>query len=746
MQFRALVCALIVAAASGVATTSADHPIGKVITLLQNLMEQVVSEGKEEEVSYAKFTYWCKTSMSEMDSAIKEDKETIDTLESTIDAKTTEVKLFKESISKLENEILDLQSADKTATEDDEERNKLYLEKKKDLEETVTAMGDAIIALQEAETATDSKLFLSQHRLAQKRVQDIFALIATVANEQEEHSLMKFVQETPTVPAALVQNVATEAAPSPAGPPVWATGDYEAHVKKYSFKSDNVIELLKGLKLKFEDELVEATKAETNAQNAYALSKNARDATLKAAETSKTQKETDLSDTEGELATAQADLKDEEADLKADTATYDTTKENCANKKLEWEERSSIRTQEHEAMKAAVKILSKVSGVSAEAPENPGLPPAPVNALLQKKLSFMQLSQVSGPQARAVELLRATAKTYHSKALEALAAQLSVHAPKMFQDVINSIEKMIFRLQQEQVDEDNHKAWCDMEVSKTNSSIDNKKDKAAELEAKIQEADAKVVTLTEDIKAANQMVADIKAFQKEATEIRTVGKKENALAIKDAADAQKAITSAVAVLTSFYKETGMVTKEPWEFLQEPVQLPENPATWEGSYTGVADPTKEGTGVIAVLEAVSSDFAKMEANTRAQEAADEKEYEDTMKAHSIEMARRSKEEEMKSAEKKRLVEKIAALTAQKKHVTDELYTTEQYYKDLMPACIDGDSTYLDRKAARDAELAALAQAQAYLTNYKTASTPAAAQPALNLAQAPAPAFLQPIARH
>merc|ERR1719163_1655702 len=97
----------------------------------------------------------------------------------------------------------------------------------------------------------------------------------------------------------------------------------------------------------------------------------------------------------------------------------------------------------------------------------------------------------SGPQARAVQLLRSTAKTYHSKALERLAMQVSSHVPKQFQDVINQIQKMIFRLKQEQTDEDNHKAWCDMEIEKTNTSIDAKKDKIKELDAKLKEHNAK---------------------------------------------------------------------------------------------------------------------------------------------------------------------------------------------------------------------------------------------------------------
>merc|ERR1719253_889953 len=207
--------------------------------------------------------------------------------------------------------------------------------------------------------------------------------------------------------------------------PVKAAGDQNKHVKKYSFKSDSVTELLKNLKIKFEDDLVAATKAETNAANAYALSKSARDATLKAAETSKKQKETDKGDADSALKKAQADLKDQQDDLKADSATLKATEKSCSMKKSEWQERSAIRSQELEAMAVAVKILSKVSGVRSGAPKNPVPPAAPV-----KLMQVSSSSMVSpGPQSRAVELLRSTAKTYHSKALERLATEVSARVP-----------------------------------------------------------------------------------------------------------------------------------------------------------------------------------------------------------------------------------------------------------------------------------------------------------------------------
>merc|ERR1719240_421990 len=161
---------------------------------------------------------------------------------------------------------------------------------------------------------------------------------------------------------------------------------------------------------------------------------------------------------------------------------------------------------------------------------------------------------------RAVNFLRAEARVTHSKALERLAQEVSAHLTGPFDEVNNMIQKMIFRLMAEQKDEDDHKNWCDLELEKTNSSKVNKEEKIEALTAKIDDAQATVQKLMEDIKDANDMVAAITAHVAEATEIRKIGKAENALAIKDAKDAQAALASAVAVLEDFYKDSGMVPK------------------------------------------------------------------------------------------------------------------------------------------------------------------------------------------
>merc|ERR1719181_2303898 len=111
----------------------------------------------------------------------------------------------------------------------------------------------------------------------------------------------------------------------------------------------------------------------------------------------------------------------------------------------------------------------------------------------------------------------------------------------------------------------------------------------------------------------------------------------------------------------------------------------------------------------------SDFAKMESDTKAQEAEDQKAYDEDMKEHAIEKAERTQEVKMKTAEKARRAEKIDSLSSTKKNVEAELEKTDQYMKDLQPACVDGDSSYEDRKAARNKEIVALKDAQGILQN-------------------------------
>ena len=106
---------------------------------------------------------------------------------------------------------------------------------------------------------------------------------------------------------------------------------------------------------------------------------------------------------------------------------------------------------------------------------------------------------------------------------------------------------------------------------------------------------------------------------------------------------------------------------------------------------------------------------MEADTLAQEETDKSQYEEDMSRCDMEKARRLKEGEMKLQEKKRLASKADSKTKTRKNIASEHEAVVQYLHDLRPACVEGDSTYDDRKAARSEETEALRQAQKILAD-------------------------------
>jgi len=676
-----LLCLGAITGGNARAVSQGDHPITKVINLLEGLKAKSIAEGKGEAVSYGKFTYHCSSVIKELKEAIADEKETITELTDQISGKTKEKEVLEEQITALKDQIAEMMAASRKADKIRADEEGAYNEVLADAKDTIKAVEDALTAMTSAEGSTEPGMLL-----AQSHVRKVLSLISLSTSEKQVSTLQSFAEGRPKQ---------------------LAEGDEGKHVDNYDFKSEKVIELLKDLKAKFQDKKLEVTKEETNAVNSYELAKRARDNANKAATKSQEKKEVNLGKVIAAISQAGKEKKGQEGDLAADSKGLSDTEGSCQTKKQEWEARSEVRTNEIAAMDTAMKILSKATGIRTAAPGNPVPPPSPTK--------FLQIDIVSNPKMAAVQVLREAAQSTHSRALERLAVEVSAHLSGPFGQVNNMIEKMIFRLMDEQKQEDEHKHWCDQELEKTNVMLDDKADKIKDLKAEIKTETASVAKLTEQITDADKMIADIIAFKAESTEIREVGKKENKLAINDAETGQKALADAVAVLTSFYKDSGEVKKEDWELIQTPVKLPKDPKTWDSSYTGVSDPDKQPGGIITVLETVMEDFALVESKTKAQEAADKEEYDQAMSDNDIEMARRRTESDMKAGEKKRRIETISTLEGQKKDTIAEHEKTDFYLRDLQPACVNTDNgaSYEGRKAARAKEVTALKKAQVIL---------------------------------
>merc|ERR1719265_720096 len=160
--------------------------------------------------------------------------------------------------------------------------------------------------------------------------------------------------------------------------------------------------------------------------------------------------------------------------------------------------------------------------------------------------------------------------------------------------------------------------WCDTELG-TNEHTRKEKTEAVEtLTAEIEELEASIAKGTEDITLLTQQVADLATAVSEATKLREAEKEKNAETISDAQEAQTAVAQALTVLKEFYakaaKATAFVQQEP------PPVFSDEPYQGMGAESG---------GVVGMLEVIESDFARLQANTKANEATAAKEYQDFM---------------------------------------------------------------------------------------------------------------------
>merc|ERR1719464_2570403 len=137
-----------------------------------------------------------------------------------------------------------------------------------------------------------------------------------------------------------------------------------------------------------------------------------------------------------------------------------------------------------------------------------------------------------------------------------------------------------------------------------------------------------------------QAVADLDKAMAKATALRQEEKAENAQTIKDAGEAQTAVAQALTVLKEFYAKAGDATA----FVQ---QQPVAPEIFEKKYTGMQ---AENGGVVGMLEVIESDFARLEADTKAAEASAQKAYDSFMNDSQVDKAAKTQDIEHKTTKK------------------------------------------------------------------------------------------------
>merc|ERR1719460_933039 len=386
---------------------------------------------------------------------------------------------------------------------------------------------------------------------------------------------------------------------------------------------------------------------------------------------------------------------------KADDEDYlSTLKAECSMAAEDFENRQQLRTEELEAVEKATEILKSGSVTGMADKHLPGF--------LQTSL-VLRGSKVADPTIPSIsKFLADRASQTGSKLLGLVAQKVDAAAQSKIPgfDPISQVKKMmqdmIVNLMEQANEEASAKLWCDTELGTNKQTRDTKTDGVNELNTEKDKLSADIAKLGEEIAELTKAIAEIDAAVAEATLTRQEEKATNEETVKDAQEAQTAVSQALAVLKEFYAKaataTALVQEKAVHSKEEPKKNP-----FQEAYTGMGG---ENTGVVGMLEVIGSDFARLETETNAAEEQAAKEFERFSIASAKDKA--VKNQEMQDRINLQ-VQKKAGLTdtvGDLKAMQEELDSALLYYDKLKPSCVDSGGKYAERVQRREAEIQGL----------------------------------------
>merc|ERR1712060_411529 len=131
-----------------------------------------------------------------------------------------------------------------------------------------------------------------------------------------------------------------------------------------------------------------------------------------------------------------------------------------------------------------------------------------------------------------------------------------------------------------------------------------------------------------------------------------------------------------------------------------------PEIFDAPYKGMQS---ENGGVVGMLEVIESDFARLEADTKAAEASAQKEYDTFMTDSKVDKSAKSADIEHKTAKKQDETQALTVKTEDLEGTQKELDAALAYFDKLKPSCVDAGVSYEDRVARREEEIKSLQEA-------------------------------------
>jgi len=702
MVMRCVLLAILLVPAAGLTAEQSEslnaNPIRKVVTMLQMMMKKIEEEGVKEKELYDKFMCYCATADETLGKSIQDADTKIPQLES-------DIKQAVEEKAQLESDI-EAHQADRTAANEamakaTEMREKEAAAFAKELGEdkaNLDALAKALAAIEKG--MAGGFLQTNAASVLRKLVVSKMDMV-----ELDRKELVAFLQGSDS--------------------------------EEYAPASGEIVGILKQLQDEMQGDLKELIAQEEAAKKAYeelmAAKKKEVETLTKAIE----EKLVRVGELGVKIAEMKNDLEDTQETLGEDTKYLADLGKTCAAKTKEWDARCKSRSEELLALSDTIKILNDDDALELF---KKTLPSA---SLLQIQVSQSQL------KASALQILQATQKREgRKKGLALNFIALALRGQKVgFEKVIKLMDEMVVTLKKEQVDDDNKKEYCTIELDLADDKKKATERAISDSEKAIADVEEELTTVTEEIAALEAGIAALDKSVAEATEQRKEENAEYTELMAGNTAAKELILFAKNRMQKFYNPKLYKPPPKRELTEEeritlnmggtlaPTNPPGGIAGTGVSFVQVKDDTasskkaapppppeasfggkksEESGGVLAMMDMLVSDLDKEMTAADLEEKDAQKDYESTMSDAAMKRSGDTKDLTDKKEAKATIETELQTHTDAKKASEEELKAVKDYIQTLHNDCDFLLEYYSERKEARASEIDAIGKAKAVLS--------------------------------
>jgi chromosome segregation ATPase len=424
------------------------NPIRRVVTMLQQMSNKVVAEGKKEQVLFDKFMCYCKTGVDDLKDGIQNADTKIPEVESALKKAEAEKAQLEQDTKKAQETRRECKEAIATATSLREKEAAAYAKASGDLKANTGAMKKAIASLESA----------------------------------------GFLQ---TSNAQVVKRLSVELELSPADRDQ-VVNFLSSGSTSNSESSGQITGILKQMLDTMTSDLNDLTAKEEEAIANYDSLVKAKEQEIQAATQAVEDKLTRVGDLGVEIATMKEDLDDTGKQLIEDKKFLAELEKSCSTKEAEWDERCKLRNEELLALGDTIKMLNDDDALE----------------LFKKTLPSASLLQVQesskSRRNQALAILNTGSSDYRMDLIS-----LSIRGKKVnFDKVISMVDDMVVLLKKEQGDDDDKKEMCEMQLDKAEDDLKLLETTISDLEKPVEERKENLATLVDEIATMKKVIED----------------------------------------------------------------------------------------------------------------------------------------------------------------------------------------------------------------------------------------------